>query len=146
MNLAQLLILVLPFLVMWWFLIRPQRQRMAQHRQLMDNVGEGDDIVTTGGLYGSVVDSDAESLYVEIADGVEIRLSRGAVAQLIELDGDDDDEFDTDDDDFDEAGDDEIDPDESVADELDPDETVADETGDDETLADTAEPGSEDES
>ncbi|MCP5025138.1 MAG: preprotein translocase subunit YajC [Actinomycetia bacterium] len=92
MNLAQLLILVLPFLVMWWFLIRPQRQRMAEHRQLMDNVGEGDDIVTTGGIYGTVVDTDTESLYVEIAEGVEIRLSRGAVVRLIEVDEADDSE------------------------------------------------------
>ncbi len=88
---AQILILVLPFLVMWWFLIRPQRQRMAEHRDLMANVGEGDDIVTASGIYGTVVDSDAESLYVEIADGVEIRLSRGALGQIIEIDDEDED-------------------------------------------------------
>ncbi|MCP3856929.1 MAG: preprotein translocase subunit YajC [Actinomycetia bacterium] len=87
---AQILILVLPFLVMWWFLIRPQRQRMAEHREFMANVGEGDDIVTASGIYGTVVDSDAESLYVEIADGVEIRLSRGAVGEIIEIDEDED--------------------------------------------------------
>jgi len=83
---AQILILVLPFLVMWWFLIRPQRQRMAEQRQLMSEVGEGDEIVTNSGIYGTVTDSDDESLYVEIADGVEIRLSRGAVGRLIEVD------------------------------------------------------------
>lgn len=103
MNLAQLLILVLPFLVMWWFLIRPQRQRMAEQRQLMENVGEGDDIVTTGGIYGTVVDIDAESLYVEVADGVEIRLSRGAVVRLIEVDEDHAEDDGVDDDQLDEA-------------------------------------------
>ena len=111
MNLAQLLILVLPFLVMWWFLIRPQRQRMAEHRQLMENVGEGDDIVTTGGIYGTVVDTDPESLYVEIADGVEIRLSRGAVVRLIEVD---EDSGDVDDDDEADELDEVIEPDEII--------------------------------
>lgn len=85
-----LLILVAAF---YFLIVRPQRRQQMIRRQLIATVGEGDEIITSGGLFGTVVALDDETLDLEIAPGVVVKLARGAVAQKItapEPDDDDD--------------------------------------------------------
>jgi preprotein translocase subunit YajC len=75
------LILIIALLVlMWLFLIRPQRRRQLQQRQLLTEVDVGDEIVTAGGLYGTVRAVDEDELRLEIAPGTVVRVARRAVA------------------------------------------------------------------
>ncbi len=83
---AGLLPILLLFPLMYFMLIRPQQKRMREQQALLAAVGEGDEIVTTAGLYGYVTAVDGDVLWVEIADGVEIRLARAAVAKRIPVD------------------------------------------------------------
>ena len=81
---AQLIIIVAMFALLWLFLIRPQRQRAQVHRELQTGVDPGDEILTVGGLYGTIVEIDEDDdLLLEIAPGTRVRIARRAVAAVI---------------------------------------------------------------
>jgi preprotein translocase subunit YajC len=88
--LAQLIIIVAMFALLWLFLIRPQRARAAAHRELLTRVEVGDEILTVGGLYGTVlaIAEDDDDLTIEIAPGTEVRLARRAVAAVVSAEED----------------------------------------------------------
>jgi preprotein translocase subunit YajC len=74
---GYLIILVALFAAMWLFLIRPQRRRQVAQAQMQDALAEGDEILTAGGVYGTV-------RTIEIARGTIIRLDRRAVATVVQ--------------------------------------------------------------
>ncbi|EFO29773.1 preprotein translocase, YajC subunit [Roseibium sp. TrichSKD4] len=81
------LISMLPFVaifaIMYFLIIRPQRQRMKQHQDMVANLRRGDTIVTTGGLIGKVskVVDDGE-VQVELGEGVKVRVVRQMVQEV----------------------------------------------------------------
>ncbi len=81
---AQLIIIVAMFALLWLFLIKPQRRRAQLHRELQTRVSVGDEILTVGGLYGIIraIDED-DDLRLEIAPGTEVRVARRAVAVVV---------------------------------------------------------------
>lgn len=84
-----LVILVAAF---FFLIVRPQRRQQQLRRQLIATVGVGDEIITSGGVYGTVVAIDDDTLDVEIAPGVVVKLARGAVGNKITEDDEYDDE------------------------------------------------------
>ncbi len=90
---GQLIVIVAMFALLWLFLIAPQRRRAQAQKQLLASVKVGDEILTVGGLYGHVraIDED-DDLEVEIADGLEVRMARRAVAAVIPPDGEEEEE------------------------------------------------------
>ena len=81
------IVALLPFILiavaMYFLLIRPQRRRMAEQRNLASAVQEGDEVMTTAGIYGFVTAIDGDVIWLEIADGVDIRIARQAVSRRI---------------------------------------------------------------
>ena len=75
--------LILLFGLMWVLLIRPQQRRVRQHQQVVASLVEGDEVVTTGGLIGTVDEINEEVLTVEVAPGVQIKMLRSAVQSRI---------------------------------------------------------------
>jgi preprotein translocase subunit YajC len=82
-----LVILVAAF---YFLIVRPQRRNAMVRRQLLNAVEVGDEIVTSGGVYGTVLAIEDETLDVEIAQGVVVKVARGAVAARITAGTDDD--------------------------------------------------------
>ena len=78
-----LILLVLVFVVFYVLAVRPQRKRQAQHQAMIDRLGVGEDVLTTGGIYGTVRDADGDDLIVEIADGVEVHMTRRGIAAVL---------------------------------------------------------------
>lgn len=82
--------MLLPFLiiiVLYQFMIaKPQRERQRAHDEMLKNLKNGDKIITTGGIYGTVTEvNDKEGIVqVRIADAVKINVSRNAIAALQE--------------------------------------------------------------
>ncbi len=69
---------------MWLLVIRPQRKRQAEQRRILENLSPGQEVLTAGGLYGtvhSVVDED--EVRIEIAPDVQVRVSRSAIAAVL---------------------------------------------------------------
>jgi preprotein translocase subunit YajC len=69
--------------IMYAFLIVPQRKKQKAHALLLRAVQPGDEILTSGGIYGGVTEIDGDDLYLEIAPDVEIKISRRAVAERL---------------------------------------------------------------
>ena len=67
--------------VFFFLIVRPQRRQMAARRQLIAAVDVGDDVITAGGIYGTVLEIDGEVLKLEVADGVVLTLAREAIAR-----------------------------------------------------------------
>ena len=76
-------IIVLLFAVMWLVVIRPQRRRQAEQRRILESIAPGEEVLTAGGLYGTVRSVDEDEVRLEIAPGVEVRVSRRAVAAVL---------------------------------------------------------------
>lgn len=84
-SLAGTLIqLGLIFLIFYVLLLRPQQKRIRQHEEMLKAIKKGDEVVTGGGVYAKVVDaSQPFDLVVEIADGVQIKVVRATVRELL---------------------------------------------------------------
>jgi preprotein translocase subunit YajC len=79
---SYLIVLVALFALMWLLLIRPQRRRAAEQVQMQDRLRVDDEILTAGGIHGTVKAIEDEIAYVEIAPGTTIRLDRRAIAAI----------------------------------------------------------------
>jgi preprotein translocase subunit YajC len=77
---GYLIIIVALFAAMWLFLIRPQRRRQVEQSRMQDTLGDGDEILTAGGIHGIVRGIEGEVVRIEIAPGTIVRLDRRAVA------------------------------------------------------------------
>ncbi len=75
-------ILVL-LVLMWFLLIRPQRRRQLESQRMMQALAVGKEVVTAGGLYGTVTALEEDEVHVEIADGVEVRIAKRAIAGIV---------------------------------------------------------------
>lgn len=102
MSPAIAIYLVILVAAFYFLIVRPQRRNAMIRRQLLAAVEVGDEIVTTGGVYGTVVAIEDDTLDVEIAPGVVVKLARGAVGARItpesEYDDDEDEEYEDEDD------------------------------------------------
>jgi preprotein translocase subunit YajC len=83
-GLGQFLPIVLLFLGMWFLIIAPQRKRQKAHDKMLTEIKKGDEIVTTGGLFGTVTRVKDDRFVVEIADNTRIELGKGFVSSKIE--------------------------------------------------------------
>ena len=72
-------------LLAWFLFIRPRRRMVARQRDLFSTLSEGDQIVTAGGMYGTVVALDGDEVRLEIAPEVVVRIARRAIAGRVGL-------------------------------------------------------------
>jgi preprotein translocase subunit YajC len=81
--LMSILPFVLIFVIMYFLIIRPQRQRMKQHQEMVANLRRGDTVVTAGGLIGKVskVVDDGE-VQLELAEGLKVRAVRSMITEV----------------------------------------------------------------
>lgn len=76
-----MVMLVLIFVVMWLFMIRPQRKQQKELQEFRNSLKKGDKIVTAGGIYGTVVEVKENNLLVEIDKDVKIRIAKSSVVK-----------------------------------------------------------------
>ena len=76
---------ILVFLALIWFVgIRPQQKRRREMQDLLSKLTVGDDIVTAGGVYGTVSEiEEGDTILLEIAEDVDIRIAKGSIAKRI---------------------------------------------------------------
>jgi preprotein translocase subunit YajC len=80
---GYLIILIALFAAMWLFLIRPQRRRQVEATRMQGQLASGDEILTAGGIHGTVRGIEDEVVQLEIAPGTIVRLDRRAVAAVV---------------------------------------------------------------
>lgn len=75
------IMLALIFVVMWFFMIRPQRKQQKELQNFRDGLKKGDKVVTVGGIYGTVCDIKDKTVLIEIDNNVKIRVSKQALVK-----------------------------------------------------------------
>jgi preprotein translocase subunit YajC len=81
--LSTLLFPLLLVAVMYFLMIRPQMKKQKEHRSMLEKLGNGDEVITNGGVAGVVRDIGDHFITVEIADNVRIRVQKGAIANVL---------------------------------------------------------------
>jgi len=78
--------IILIFVVFYFLLIRPQQKRAKEHRMLLQNLKVGDNILTSGGIYGRITGIKDDKVTVEISDKVRVKVNRGHIAGVVKQD------------------------------------------------------------
>jgi len=92
--------------VMYVLMVRPQRQKQSQQQAMINDASVGDDVLTTGGIYGTITEAEGDDVVVEIASGISVHMTRRGIAAVLPPEEDvedDDDLLQAEDDDVDEA-------------------------------------------
>ena len=82
-GLTGLLFPLLLIGVMYFLMIRPQMKRAKEHKAMLEKLSRGDEVLTNGGVAGTVTDLGDNFITVEIADNVRIRVQKGAIANVM---------------------------------------------------------------
>lgn len=73
---------VLMLLAMWFLLIAPQRKKQKEHQRLINSLATGDEILTSGGIYGTVTNVKPDRVVVRIAEGTKVEIARSFVTAV----------------------------------------------------------------
>lgn len=82
-GLGSLLPLIIMVVLFYLLLIRPQMKRQKEHKQMVEALGKGDEVVTNGGVLGKITEVGDNFVVVEIADKVEVKIQKQAIAQVM---------------------------------------------------------------
>ena len=80
---STLLFPIILIAIMYFLMIRPQMKRQKEHRAMLDKLGKGDEVITNGGIAGTVTEIGENFISVEIASGVQVRIQKGAIASVL---------------------------------------------------------------
>jgi preprotein translocase subunit YajC len=78
-GMEGIIMLVIMFAIFYLLLIRPQQKRAKQHKELIENLKSGDQVVTAGGIHGKIVAVQDDIITVEIASNVRVKINRPSI-------------------------------------------------------------------
>lgn len=81
-GVAQFIPMILIFAVFYFLLIRPQQKQQKRHRQMVADAKRGDEVITSSGILGKIVDVLPEAVKLQIADGVTIQLEKSHIQNI----------------------------------------------------------------
>ena len=81
--LPQILFFGLLFAAMWFLMIAPQRKKQKQHEAMLKALGNGDEVVTSGGIFGTIVAVKDDRFIVRIADTTKIEVGKSFVSSVV---------------------------------------------------------------
>jgi len=79
---ASLLPIVAMIAILWFLLIRPQQKEQQKHKEMVQNLKKGDEVVTVGGMYGRIMALDPETVSLKISDDVKVDVERAKIARV----------------------------------------------------------------
>lgn len=83
-SLMSFLPMIVIFVLFYFLLIRPQQKRAKETQAMLQALQKGEEVVTTGGLVGRITKTTEQFLTIELADGVDVLVQRGAISQRLE--------------------------------------------------------------
>jgi preprotein translocase subunit YajC len=78
--------IILIFVVFYFLLIRPQQKQRKEHQNLLTSLKVGDQVITSGGIYGKITGIRENIITLEISDKVRVKVSRGNIAGVVKSD------------------------------------------------------------
>jgi len=85
-QIMSFLPIILIFVIFYFLLIRPQQKRSKEHRGLLSNLKVGDNVLTSGGIYGRITGIRDDVITLEISDKVRVKVNRGHIAGMVKQD------------------------------------------------------------
>lgn len=82
-NLFSLLFPIVLIAIFYFFIIRPQTRRAKEHKEMVDTLKRGDEIVTGGGVLGRITDVGENFVLVEVAEDVQLRVQKASIGSLM---------------------------------------------------------------
>lgn len=82
-GLIDFLPLILIFVVFYFLLIRPQTKRVKEHKQMVENLAKGDEVVTNGGMLGKIVEIGDNFVLLEVGQNMQVRIQKQAVGTVM---------------------------------------------------------------
>jgi preprotein translocase subunit YajC len=82
-GLAPLLMMGVFIVIFYFLLIRPQQKKAKEHQSLLTKLANGDEVVTTGGLLGRIVDVGDSFVTLEVAEGVRVKVQKFQISSLM---------------------------------------------------------------
>jgi len=73
------IMILLMFVVMWLFMIRPQRKQQKEQENFRNNLKKGDKVVTIGGIYGTVAEVDETTVLIKVDGDVKLRMAKSSI-------------------------------------------------------------------
>ncbi len=70
-------------LIFYFLLIRPQNKRRKEHQELVSSLNKGDEVVTAGGVVGTITKVEDDFVKVQVSDAVEMRIQKSAVGATL---------------------------------------------------------------
>lgn len=80
---SSFLLIMIMFAIFYFLLIRPQQKKAKEHKAMIENLKKGNRVVTSGGIFGTIVSLDDATVGLEIAEKVKIKVSRPNIAGLV---------------------------------------------------------------
>jgi preprotein translocase subunit YajC len=81
-GLSGFLPIILMFVAMYFLLIAPQRKKQKQHAKMLESIKAGDEILTSGGIYATVVTVRDDRFVIRVGDGTKLELAKGFVQNV----------------------------------------------------------------
>ncbi len=75
--------MILIFVIFYFLLIYPQQKKMKKHREMVETLKAGDEIITTGGIYGTIKKIEEGSITLTIAEKVDIKISKNSIGVVL---------------------------------------------------------------
>jgi preprotein translocase subunit YajC len=85
-TLNALILPVLLIVIFYFLLIRPQQKKQKEHKQMIDAIATGNEVVTGGGVLGKVTEVGEQFVTVEIANGVQVKVQRHSISAVLPKD------------------------------------------------------------
>jgi preprotein translocase subunit YajC len=80
---GMLLPFAMVFAIIYFLMIRPQQKKQADHRKMLESMAPGDQVMTSGGIYGTISKIREDKVWVEIAENVRIRVQKANISALV---------------------------------------------------------------
>ncbi|HUW63678.1 MAG TPA: preprotein translocase subunit YajC [Spirochaetia bacterium] len=80
---ASIVYIIVLFAILYFLMIRPQQARQKKHQDMVRKLGVNDEIITIGGIYGTVVKVKEKSVLVRVADNVRMEFTKSAISQIM---------------------------------------------------------------
>ncbi len=83
--LLQMVPLALIFIIFYFLIIRPQKAKESEHQKMLNNLAKNDEIVTTGGIHGTIINVKDKTVILRIDENVKIELEKNCVGYIKKL-------------------------------------------------------------
>ena len=80
--LIQFFPLILIFIVFYFLLIRPQKTKEKEHQKMLSNLNKNDEVVTSSGIHGTIVNVKDKTVILRIDDNVKIEIEKNSIAYI----------------------------------------------------------------